>query len=383
MSELVVVAEAPGLQVSVALGGPLFLAASLELAPVAEVVSLLVRQRKSGRLDVIVDEGTRSLFFDTGSYTGSTSSFASDRLGEVLWRSGRISLDKLLIAGEQVKEGKLLGRALIELGFLEPKDLRACLVEQAVAVFRAACLEEHGVATFAGDVLHRAPLRFGISTEQIVEDAVLEAREHRETVRKVGRLDRCFVPIKGGALRPASSSGGFDVTPTTRSLDEGEQALLQLAMSSKVPHSGHELISRSGLGPYAGAQAVLALIEKGRLQALPSPSDHELRLRRLCQAITLAMAALDEAGFGTGDQVRELVENPPAALEEAFSGLTLKEPLDEGSVLQGAQFITGGVPQMNAALQAILDEALRQADDTLPTDVTGKVSERVQALLAA
>ncbi|MDP2345075.1 MAG: hypothetical protein Q8O67_29290 [Deltaproteobacteria bacterium] len=350
----------------------------------AELVSLLVKQGKTGRLDVVVDGGARSLFFDTGSYTGSTSTFASDRLGEVLWRSGRISLDKLLIAGEQVKEGKLLGRALIELGFLEPKDLRACLVEQAVAVFRAACLEERGVATFAGDVLHRAPLRFGISTEQIVEDAVKEARLHRETLRKVGRLDRPFVPVKAGVLRPPGmSTETFDLTPRTSTLDEGEQALLQLAMSSKEPHTGIELINRSGLGPYAGAQALLALIEKGRLQTVASPLDHELRLRRLCQAITLAMAALDEAGFGTGDQVRELVENPPAPLEEAFSCLSLKEPLDEASVLQAAQFITGGVVSMNAALQAILDEALRQADDTLPSDITGKVSARVQALLAA
>ena len=38
---------------------------------------------------------------------------------------------------------------------------------------------------------------------------------------------------------------------------------------------------------------------------------------------------------------------------------------------------------MNAALQAILDEALRQVDDTLPADLTTAVSERVRLLLAA
>ncbi len=383
LSELVVVTDVPGLRVQAAVDGPAFLVASLELVPVAELVSLVVRQRKSGRLDVKGGGGSRSLFFDVGAYTGGTSTFASDRLGEVLWRNGRISLDKLLIAGEQVKEGKLFGRALIELGFLEPKELRACLVEQALAVFSAACLEERGVAAFVSDVFHRAPLRFGISTEQIVEDAVVEARGHRETLRKLGRLDRRFHTVKAGTARPGAAPGGFDTTPSTGPLDEGEQALLQLAMSSKTPHTGDELVTGSGLGPIAGSRALLLLVEKGRLQAVATPSDLEQRLRRLVQAITLAMATLDDAGFGTGDQVRELVENPPTALEDAFSGLTLKEPIDEAAALQAARFLTGGVAQMNTALQAILDEALRQAEDTLPPEVTVKVTSRVHALMAS
>lgn len=380
-TDLVVVSEAPGVKIQAAVDGPLFLVCSLELAPVAELVSLLVRQRKSGRLDVKAPSGTRSLFFEHGSYTGSTSSYAANRLGEVLWRNGRISLDKLMIAGELVKEGKLLGRALIELGFLEPKELRACLVEQAIAVFGAACLEGKGVAAFVADVLHRAPLRFGISTEQIVEDAVAHARNHHAVIRRLGSLDRRFSPVRSGVQKPAQD-GGFDITPGTHSLDEGEQAIVQLAMSAKKPHTGAELIEASGLGEIAGARALLALIENGRLVASASPVDHEQRLRRLCQAIALAMATLDDAGFGTGDQVRELVENPPPALEEALSGLTLKEPLDEGAVMQAAGFLTGGVPAMNTALQAILDEALRQAEDTLPTDVTTKINTRVHALVA-
>jgi hypothetical protein len=379
--ELVVVTETPSLRIQAALDGPPFLAVSLELMPLAELISVLIRHRKSGRLEVKSAGGSRSLYFELGAYTGSTSTFTADRLGEVLWRNGRISLDKLLIAGELVKEGKLLGRALIELGFLEPKELRACLVEQALAVFQSACLEDRGLAAFQADALHKAPLRFGISTEQIVEDAVTQARAHRDTLRRLGRLDRRFGAVKAGTPRPAVD-GGFDVAPTTSTLDEGEQALLQLAMSSKQPHTGQELVEMAGLGSIAGARALLSLVEKGRLQSQPAPVDHEVRLRRLCQAITLAMATLDDAGFGTGDQVREIVENPPAAFEEALSGLTLKEPLDDTAVLQAAQFLAGGVPQMNSALQAILDEALRQAEDTLPAEVCEKVSARVSAVVA-
>lgn len=381
--ELVVVAEAPGLRISAAAGCPSFLAASLDLTPVDELLSLLVRQRKTGRLDVIAKDGTRSLFFDGGSYTGCTSTYTSDRLGEVLWRAGRITLENLLIAGEQVKTGKLLGRVLIDLGFMASKQLRSCLVEQAVAVFRAACLQEHGVATFIAEVVHRSPLRFGISTQQMVDDAVTQARNHRHTVRKIGGLDRLFVAVKTAGPLPAAAATAVDQSPAIKFINEGEQALWQLALSSPSARSAIDLIEGSGLGPYAGARALLELMTQGHVQSVTGASFQERRLRPLCQAITVAMAALDEAGFGSGDQVRELLQNPPAALDEAFSILSLHEGLEEGVVLRGAQFIAGGVVQMNAALQAILDEALRQVDDTLPADLTTAVSERVRLLLAA
>jgi alpha-galactosidase len=69
-------------------------------------------------------------------------------------------------------------------------------------------------------------------------------------------------------------------------------------MSAKEPRTGLELIHGSGLGRQDGAQALLRLVEKGRLIPKALPADQETRLRRLCQAVSLAMDALDEAGFG-------------------------------------------------------------------------------------
>jgi hypothetical protein len=122
-------------------------------------------------------------------------------------------------------------------------------------------------------------------------------------------------------------------------------------------------------------------VEKGRLIPKALPADQETRLRPLCQAVSLAMDALDEAGFGVAEQVRELVENPPTHLEEALSGLTLREPLVADVVVEQAQFLPGGLIEMGDALQAVVDEALQQADDMLPPELTAQIQRRVTALL--
>lgn len=384
---MVTILEGPGIAVQASQPPPSFMAASLDVAPVAELVGLLVRQRLTGRLDVTTAGGVRALYFEAGAFTGGTSTFNADRFGEVLWRNGRIGLDQLAVASEYARQepGKLFGRALVELGFLDPAVLRSCLVEQAMAVFEATCLEDKGTLAFVRDSYHRQPLRFGISTPELVQRALEHAEAHRAVLARVGRLDRPFTVAAAGSTvlrRPGAGDSGFDVAPPTTTLDEAEQAIVQLAMSAKEPRTGLELIKGSSLGLQDGARALLRLIEKGRLVAKAPPADQETRLRRLCQAVTLAMEALDEAGFGVAEQVRELVENPPVHLEEALSGLTLKEPLDPTGVLEQAQFLPGGIFEMNEALQAVLDEALSQASDMLPPELTTMIQRRVIAIVA-
>lgn len=344
---------------------PPWLACALEVASVAEVVGLLIAARRTGRLDVQDPLGARSMFFENGQYTGATSTHKEDRLGEVLWRSGRISVDQHLIAGEQVKEGKMLGRALLDLGFLEPAGLRKALVDQAIQVFEAACLEETGHALFVADFFHKSPLRFGVATKDLVEGAIVRTREHRELMRKIGNLDRTCKLVQP--------------QPDGVPLDDKSLALLQLVASSrKKDLTGRELIEKASLGRIDGARALLTLVQHHFLIAKDSEADEQLKIKRLCTAINLVMAALDDGGFGVGDQVREYLDTPPPDFEEALSGLTLAQPLDEGTALGHAQFV--GEDKMIVALQAVLDDALMQAKDTLPQELTSKLQARVKAL---
>lgn len=358
--------DTPELLIQAAPSSPPWLACDLEVVGVAELVGTLIAARRTGKLEITDAAGARSLFFESGEFTGASSTHTADRLGEVLWRAGRLTLDQLMIAAEQVKEGKMIGRALVELGFLQPGELRRALIDQAVQVFQAVCVEETGYAMFRADVFHKNPIRFGVSTKKLVESAVASARGYRELVRKLGSLDRPLDVLSPVAKEP---------------LDERATAMLQLLASARgKEHTGREVIAKANLARVEGARALATLIELGCVRMRASAADEALRIKRLCAAINLTMAALDDAGFGVGAQVREYFASPPAALEEALANLTLEQPLDESEAVEQAKFIGGGQQAMITALEAVLDDALLQAADTLPELLTQKVRERVKAL---
>src|SRR5207237_10385695 len=109
-------------------------------------------------------------------------------------------------------------------------------------------------------------------------------------------------------------------------------AWLQLAASGRGREvTGRDLIERANLGRIDGARALLTLIEKKLLAPRASQADEQLRIKRLWAAINLVVSALDDAGFGVGDQVREYLDKPPSSYEEAWSGLSLAQPLDEAA----------------------------------------------------
>lgn len=358
--------DAPELLIKAMPSSPPWLACDLEVVGVAELVGTLIAARRTGRLEITDAAGARSLFFESGEFTGASSTHSADRLGEVLWRAGRLTLDQLMIAAEQVKEGKMIGRALVELGFLQPGELRRALVDQAVQVFQAACVEETGYAIFRAELFHKNPIRFGVSTKKLVESAVASARGYRELLRKLGSLDRPVDMVTPVAKEP---------------LDERATAVLQLVASARKKElTGREVIAKANLARVEGARALLMLVEVGCLRMRASAADEALRIKRLCAAINLAMAALDDAGFGVGAQVREHFDNPPPAFAEALANLTLEQPINEGDAVEQAKFIAGSQQAMIKALEAVLDDALLQAADTLPELLTQKVRERVKAL---
>jgi hypothetical protein len=346
-------------------GKSAWLACSLRAISVAEIIILLLNGKRTGRLDVKTAAGVRSLYFESGGFSGASTTIQEDRLGESMWRSGRISLDQLMIAGEMLKsEGKQLGRSLLDLGFIDPAGLREALVEQAAGIFEAVCLTDDGIATFLSDVRHKSPVRLGVAGRKLLEQSLDKARTHRDVLRKLGPLER-MVQLKSGAMPMPHN--------------EGAQAILQLLGHARAPKAMADLIASSSLGLPAGASAVLDLLQRGHIERVMQTD--AATLHRLCDAIQLVMSALDETGFGVGDVVREAFEAPPPEHEEALQGLTLSDSLDVAAVLQQAKFLTDGTSQMANALRMVLDLAITQARDSLDATLSARVEARAKALV--
>jgi hypothetical protein len=340
-----------------------WLSASLDLVSVVELVTIIVGAQLTGALVVQTAVGTRRLFFEEGRFHGSRSNLVEDRLGEVLWRSGKISLDQLMIAGESITKDKRIGRVLVELGYLDVGELRLSLRRQGRAVFEAACLDDQGRATFLVGERNDNPVAFFEEPEQMIDEALTLIEDRERTLAQLGDLDAPFEVIT------------HDVP---YNLSEAEAALRQLAASAKEPLSGRELINKAKLRGLLGLKALALLVEEGVLgrveatfdgpPATMAAADEQPKVQRLVQALGIVMAQLDRGGFGLGDAVREFCASPPDAIADALAGVDV-DKLDADAITKhGELFTEGGMPQLEHGLSLLLDFALFEARDAMDED---------------
>lgn len=345
-----------------------WLATDVDLMSVPEVCTVVRGAGRTGVLEVIGSGGRRRLFFERGAYTGSMSTHRDDRLGEVVWRAGRITLEQLDHASNSMSPGVRIGRHLVDLGYLEQHELRGFLRKQAKAIFLEACLEPRGQAIFQEGVTHPNPVRFERETEKLVDVALALWAE-------CARLERELPPMNTFAVLavPAPPS------PAT----EAQAALLRVAQGSARPLTRAELLAQAALGRLHGLRALRALQHEGYFEdQAAEPATPELavrsRIERICDALNHLMEVLRRAGAGTGP-VRDFLRNPPEHLADALAGINLDERLVAGQLELQAEFAAGGKEAMEAGLAILLDFALFEARDTLDEstvkDIEGMVAE--------
>jgi DnaJ-domain-containing protein 1 len=84
----------------------------------------LNRNRQTGTLSVTLASATRKVYLEKGNAIFASSTHPDERLGEMLIKSGKITIDQYKKSVEILKQtGKRQGAILVELGYLTPQDL--------------------------------------------------------------------------------------------------------------------------------------------------------------------------------------------------------------------------------------------------------------------
>jgi tetratricopeptide (TPR) repeat protein len=100
------------------------LAGSIEETGIQRILIHLNRHRKSGTLVIKTPVFTKKVFVVKGDAVFASSTYEDDRLGEMLLKAGKITMEQYDKSVELLKKtGKRQGAILVELGFLTPKDL--------------------------------------------------------------------------------------------------------------------------------------------------------------------------------------------------------------------------------------------------------------------
>src|SRR6185295_2920363 len=91
---------------------------------VAGLIARLHRERYNGRVTLRRGDAEKSLFFEEGRPVFATSNLPHDRMGDLLYREGKITREQHARSREIVAEtGRRMGEILVEMGFLKRREL--------------------------------------------------------------------------------------------------------------------------------------------------------------------------------------------------------------------------------------------------------------------
>ena len=117
------------------------------------IYSILSR-KETGVLTLTGDTIEKSIFIQSGRPVFATSNDRDDRLGQIFFKSGQVSLEGLIQTVERAaQENKRLGTVFVEMGLIQPHDLVEGVMGQVRNIVcslflwtSGSCTHYHGVA---------------------------------------------------------------------------------------------------------------------------------------------------------------------------------------------------------------------------------------------
>jgi hypothetical protein len=91
--------------------------------PLPEILQHLRVARSTGILSLVSGGARKAVYLSDGHVVFAASNLPNDRLGELLIREGKITVEEYEASIKAISKGKRQGKALVEMGALSPKDL--------------------------------------------------------------------------------------------------------------------------------------------------------------------------------------------------------------------------------------------------------------------
>jgi uncharacterized protein DUF4388 len=121
--------------------------------PLPDILQHLRQSQATGILSVVSGTTRKALYVRSGRVVFASSNLPNDRLGEVLIREGKISVEQYESSVKAISRGKRQGKVLVEMGALSPKDLWEGVQHQVQEIVYSIFLWEEGQFHFEESML--------------------------------------------------------------------------------------------------------------------------------------------------------------------------------------------------------------------------------------
>ena len=224
----------------------------LEDTDIATLLGELSRIEFTGRVTFRRPPAQKAIQFDRGKTVFACSNLPHDRMGDLLFREGKITREQHASSRVLVVEsGRRMGETLVEMGFLKPRELGAVVRRHVEEIIFSLFAWDTGEFTVeSGRESNAEKIRLSRSTVAIVF----------EGVRRKYSAARLRKQVPGNAGVRVADSVLFATVPRVADLTGGEcQALEQMRLGATISESSEQ----AGVSMLAALQLAYCVVAIG------------------------------------------------------------------------------------------------------------------------
>ncbi|MEW6571236.1 MAG: DUF4388 domain-containing protein [Nitrospirota bacterium] len=331
-----------------------------------KLLAYLNQNRKTGTLEVQTPIFTKRVYLVKGDAIFASSTYEDDRLGEMLIKSGKITLDQYEKSVERLKKtGKRQGAILVDLGYITPKDLFWGVKYQVKEIIHSLFQIEDAPYEF---------IEGGIPTNEVITLKMSMGNLIYEGVKRIDNWTRIR-----NEMPAAEAIFKLSSNPATlfQDVELSEQDRKMLAMVDGT-RSIKELIDSSWFGSFEAMKILYVLWSIGVVEQMKEPEEQVVQEQVIREEILQPVSAsAKENSFSKRvDEIYSKLGNLSAK-----ELLEINEDSDEDAVVRNYyrlskefhpdRCFSSGVSSMKDKLTAIFD-AITQAYNVLQDSATFK-----------
>jgi len=234
---------------------------SLDEQDILEIVQTLSAARWRGLLRLERSGERLTITVEDGRLVFASSSNRDHRLGPMLLRRGAITLRQMEDAGRAPTQGKRFGTVLVEMGYLEPKELVRGVVDQTRDIVLQAFQWTWGTYELQEGAAPAEAITLNISTPELILEGV-------SRIEAWSRVERGAGGLGARHARVAGSEGLFK--QLTLDVDQG--ALLRSVEAARDVES---LCAESMLNDFEACRNLWAFRVIGLIRRAPESTPFE------------------------------------------------------------------------------------------------------------
>lgn len=194
----------------------------------------LNRSKGTGTLSIVTSHFTKKIYVSEGNVIFASSTFEDDRLGEMLIKAGKITMEQYDKSVELLKStGKRQGAILVELGYIAPKDLFWGVKYQVKEIIYSLFQLDEGEYEFVENIPPDEVITLKISTNNLIYEGVNKINNLTRIRKDMPDAHTVFTLNED----PAGIFRGIDLSPQDArilSLVDGARSINQVIEQSRM-----------------------------------------------------------------------------------------------------------------------------------------------------